>query len=749
MSSHASEDSVSPGPKRTATTAFAPAMISIGPVKLGLSAAITIGLLLGVACGLFLGDYCASLSIVGDAFVGLLRMTVLPYIGVSLIANLGRLSLADSRRLSWVGGLTIGLLWLAALALIAILTLTFPTLTTGAFFSSALIESGGQTDLFSYFVPENIFHSLSENQVPAIIVFCICAGLALSTIPNRQKLITQLDIVSALLLKVSGFITLLAPIGVFAIAASTAGTVSFDELIRLQAYLVAYTAGALFLGLLVLPLLVTTVTPLTYRQVFGVMTQPAITAFGTGKLIVVLPMLIQNTERLLAEISPEGDDLAPTCDVLYATAYPFPHVGKLLSMLFIPFAAWYVGDPMQWNEFPSLFTTGVFSFFGGPIVAIPYLLDQAHLPHDLFQLYLLSGTIGERIGDAVGAVHLTTFTLISIFAFRRQLLFNASALLKDALLIIVVGLLIFGGVRTWLGSSISNADDRSHVLSKLQLIERPVQASVIETPSPNPSPLMPGETILERIRRRKAIRIGYNEDKLPFAFFNLENRLVGYDMDMAHALARDLDVRIEFVRFEHTTLVSQLRDDHFDIIMSGLVGTLERAEEMQHTSGYLDVNLALVVPDYRAREFQTVASIREMSNLRIGFVDLSRGFVDRVRRLMPEAEFIEIEKNKSFFNDNDQQLDSLMVSAESGSAFTLMFPDFEVVVPPEIHVKLPLFYGIGNRDAEMRDFMEHWIMLREKDGTVEEFYDHWILGKTASIQPRRWSVIRNVLQWVD
>ncbi|MGB7345289.1 MAG: transporter substrate-binding domain-containing protein, partial [Pirellulaceae bacterium] len=176
---------------------------------------------------------------------------------------------------------------------------------------------------------------------------------------------------------------------------------------------------------------------------------------------------------------------------------------------------------------------------------------------------------------------------------------------------------------------------------------------------------------------------------------------------------------------------------------------LERAESMQHTSGYMDVNLSLVVPDYRAREFKRVASIREMKNPRIGFVDLSRGFVDRVRQSIPDAEIVEIESNRQFFDSSDLQLDALLVSAETGSAFTLMYPNYEVVVPRELHATLPLFYAIAKRDAAMREFLEHWIMLRKKDGTAEEYYDHWILGKTNAIRPRRWSVIRNVLGWVE
>jgi Na+/H+-dicarboxylate symporter/ABC-type amino acid transport substrate-binding protein len=718
--------------------------------RLDLSTWILLGLIAGVACGLFFGEYCAPLAIIGDAFVGLLRMTVLPFIAVSLIANLGRLTLAETSRLAWIGGLTLVVLWSASLVTVFCLQFAFPDWNSGSFFSSALIEPPAESSLLAYFIPTNVFESLATNQVPAIVVFCIASGLALATLKDRQQLISQLDVLSKVLLKISVFITKLAPLGVFAISASISGTVSLNEVVRLQTYLLTYTFGAVFLGFVVLPWFVTLATPLTYRQAFRVAKEPMLTAFATGKLIIVLPMLIRNTERLFQELDVNGDRRsAPAIDVLYATAYPFPHVGKLLSLLFIPFAAWFIGDAMQWHEYPRLFSIGVFSYFGGPIVAIPFLLDQMQLPHDMLQLFVLSGVYGERVGDALGAMHLTAFSLISAFGFRSELKIKWGSAFRQLVFVVLVGGLTIAGMRFWLDQSVGQVEDRNIVLTRMQLIERPVNSMVLNVPAPNPDELQPGESLLQRIRRRQAIRVGFNEDKLPFAFFNGNGDLVGYDINMVHALARDLAVTIEFVPFARDTLVEQLEADHFDVVMSGLVGTLERSEAMQHTESYVDVNLALVVPDYRARSFKTLGAIKSISPLRIGFVDLSRGFVDRLRVAIPRAELIEIKNNRDYFTGETVNLDALLISAESGSAFTLNYPDYEVVVPSDLKVKLPLFYVIGQQDSEMRDFLEHWVTLRKKDGTAAEYYDHWVLGKTRTATTRRWSIIRDELGWVD
>ena len=85
------------------------------PWRPSLTALIIWGLILGIACGLFFGEYCAWLKPIGDAFVGLLQMTVLPYITFALISNIGRLTFQQGRRLARVGTAVMLVLWLMGL----------------------------------------------------------------------------------------------------------------------------------------------------------------------------------------------------------------------------------------------------------------------------------------------------------------------------------------------------------------------------------------------------------------------------------------------------------------------------------------------------------------------------------------------------------------------------------------------------------------------------------------------------------
>ena len=94
-------------------------------------------------------------------------------------------------------------------------------------------------------------------------------------------------------------------------------------------------------------------------------------------------------------------------------------------------------------------------------------------------------------------------------------------------------------------------------------------------------------------------------------------------------------------------------------------------------------------------------------------------------------------------------MDAVALPAERGSVSTLLDPKYTVVVPEPDTIKIPLAYPVARHDQEWTQFVNTWIELKRRDGTIDALYGHWILGKHAVKQEPRWSVIRNLLHWVD
>ena len=56
---------------------------------------------------------------------------------------------------------------------------------------------------------------------------------------------------------------------------------------------------------------------------------------------------------------------------------------------------------------------------------------------------------------------------------------------------------------------------------------------------------------------------------------------------------------------------------------------------------------------------------------------------------------------------------------------------------------------MARADQELVDYVNVLIDLKKSDGTLKKLYDYWVQGRFAANKQPRWSVIRNVLHWVD
>ena len=154
------------------------------------------------------------------------------------------------------------------------------------------------------------------------------------------------------------------------------------------------------------------------------------------------------------------------------------------------------------------------------------------------------------------------------------------------------------------------------------------------------------------------------------------------------------------------------------------------------------------MPDHIRTEVDTLEELREADDLRVGVVndpDINR----IVNRTLPNADVVDVPRFADFFEAETLMADVLVISAEAGSAWTLLYPEYQVVVPFPRHIRWPLGYAVAPGDPQFLRFMDLWIGLKRDEGRISQLYDHWILGRTAAPRSQRWSVIRNVLHWVD
>jgi Na+/H+-dicarboxylate symporter/ABC-type amino acid transport substrate-binding protein len=707
---------------------------------------IVAGLLGGVLLGIFLGERALVLKWAADGFVKLLQMTVLPYVTVSIIGSLGRLAPEDAKTLGLRTGAVLVGLWLLALVFTFLIPFTFPEVENASFFSTTLVERRPPFNFVDLYIPSNPFYSLANNIVPAVVLFSVVLGAALINVERKQVLLDVLTVAADALARATRLIVRLTPYGLFAIAATAAGTLSLEQLGRLQVFLVAYVLVALLVSFWVLPGLVAALTPIRMRDLFRLTRDALLTAFVAGDLFIVLPILLEASKQLIAQNVPRDPQAATLPDVIVPASFNFPHTGKLLSISFVLFAGWFTDAAVRFADYPRLALSGLVSFFGSLNVAVPFLLDLFRIPADTFQLFLASGVVNSRFGTLVAAVHTVTVALLGTYAATGALQWERRRLVRYAVITALLTVGVIGGTRVIFARILDQRYTKDKVLAGMHLVHAPVSVVVHRTPvAPAPDP--PDATVLAAIRARGHLRVGYLSDSLPFAFFNARDELVGLDVELAHGLARELAVTLEFVPIARDAIDDAVNGGACDILMSGVVATTERASRVLLSVPYLDETMAFLVADNRRESFSTWDGIRAMPSLRIA-VPAVPYYRDRIRALVPQATLLPLTDVDATLSST-AGADAVALPAERGSAWTLIYPAFSVVVPEPGVYKIPLTFAIARHDQGFAAFVNTWIDLKRKDGTLDALYRHWILGQEAGARRPRWSVIRNVLHWVE
>ncbi len=714
--------------------------------KFSLSTNILLGFVMGVACGIFFGEYCAFLKIIGDAFIKLLQITILPYITVSLILGIGSLTFKQAKLLGVKAGIWILLFWAISIAVVLLIPFSFPHWESAAFFSSALLDEPKPVDFLDLYIPSNPFKSLANNIVPAVVLFSILTGVALISIKEKEHLFKNFKAITDALVKVTNIIVQLTPIGVFAISAAAAGTMTVEEFGRLQVYLVSFNSAALLLTFGILPLLVMALTPFRYKDIIGVSRDALITAFTTANLFVVLSVLTYNCKTTFEKYKLERENTGYYIDVLIPVSFNFPNAGKLIMLLFLLFGTWFSGNALSLGQYVTFVVAGLLSFFGGIDVALPFMLDILQLPADLYQLYVVTGVINGRTATLLAAMNLLVFTMLATCTLTGILKINWRKVFvyTGIMLGLTIGVIALN--RIYFHWAVKNEYTKDRVIANMESTVIPLDRRVYkEVPEPMAKDTLELPT-LKRIKETGILRVGYHPANLPFTYFNDSGVLVGFDIDMAHLLAKELNCKLVFIPFRFDTLAEQLRQKQFDVAMSGLRVTTDLMFTMLYSEPYMDSTLALVVRDHRREEFATRENLEAIQNLKIGISRL-KYFEPILQDYLPQAEVVTLESPRVFF-EREHDLDAILMSAEQGAAWTLLHPRYQAVVPKPNVVKVPVAYPIADYDRDMANFMSQWINFKKKDGKLKKIYDYWILGQIETKKKPRWSIIRNVLRWV-
>jgi Na+/H+-dicarboxylate symporter len=275
-------------------------------------ALIAAAMILGVLTGFILNTHmppaeakaaAAGLSIITDIFLRLIKMIIAPLVFSTLVVGIAHME--DSAAIGRVGIKTLGWFLFASLISLALGLVMVDLLAPGAGLAlpppaaSAGVATAGFSlkDFITHLVPASIFDAMARNEILQIVVFSVFVGSAVAALEGKAPLLlAACEQAAAVMLKITGYVMVLAPLVVFAALASTVATSGLSIVL-----VYAKFVGGFYLSLLLLCCILIAFAVLAVGRRTGTLLrlirEPWVLAFSTATSEAAYPGLLANLPR--------------------------------------------------------------------------------------------------------------------------------------------------------------------------------------------------------------------------------------------------------------------------------------------------------------------------------------------------------------------------------------------------------------------------------------------------------------------
>lgn len=276
-----------------------------GKKGIGLTTQIFIGLVLGIVFGYLFPVWGEKLKPVGDMFIRMIKMIVVPLVFSSLI--MGIAGTGDFKKLGRLGAKAIIWFEIATTAALVVGLVVVNVFQPGVGVtinavdaSSAAAAAKKSIDMMQMVVniiPTNIVDSMGRGDMLQIVLFSTFFGVAAAAVgPVGEPVVKLANSVAEIMFKFTWYVMKLAPIGVFALIAFTVGKFGLAMLIPL-AKLILSLYAALIIFVIIVLFGASVVVKVNFFHLLRALKEPILIAFSTASSEAALPIAMEKLEK--------------------------------------------------------------------------------------------------------------------------------------------------------------------------------------------------------------------------------------------------------------------------------------------------------------------------------------------------------------------------------------------------------------------------------------------------------------------
>jgi polar amino acid transport system substrate-binding protein len=230
--------------------------------------------------------------------------------------------------------------------------------------------------------------------------------------------------------------------------------------------------------------------------------------------------------------------------------------------------------------------------------------------------------------------------------------------------------------------------------------------------------------VLDRVVEHGVLRVAMSVDQPPFNVRSRDKSVIGFDVDLAKALAEAMQVDLEIVEIPFGDLLAGLTAGKADMVISGMTITPERTRQVSFIGPYTLSGKSLLTT---AGIKGVVKDSTEFNNSEIRVVALKNSTSESfVQRNLPEADLQTI----SNYNEGIQMLltgriDAMVADVPILKLSMLRYPDAGLgMIEPPLSIE-PIGIAIPSNDAQFENLVRNYMFSFDRSGLTTRLYEKW------------------------
>ncbi|MBW2442190.1 MAG: transporter substrate-binding domain-containing protein [Deltaproteobacteria bacterium] len=227
---------------------------------------------------------------------------------------------------------------------------------------------------------------------------------------------------------------------------------------------------------------------------------------------------------------------------------------------------------------------------------------------------------------------------------------------------------------------------------------------------------------IEKIIRSGKMRVGMSTF-VPWAMQDKNGKWIGFEIDVATQLAKDMGVKVEFVPTKWEGLIPSLLTGKFDLIIAGMTGTPQRALKINFTEPYDFSEMHMVAHKEVAAGFKTVADFNKPE-----VTILCRNgttAVPAAKRVLPNAQLRLFSENGPMVQELlNGKAHAIVASAPEPAQHSIKYADTLFFID-ESMANEPISIGVPKGDPDTIAYLNNWIIVTRNKGFFQEKVSYW------------------------